>query len=98
MLGSKAIFAGGVNNGSGTTVVDVYDTDNDEWSIQTLSQPREFLGGTAVGIQALFAGDDAYGFGTGAVDIYTDTSPVANLAGGVSRDSKGASVTIINDG
>ena len=73
-VGNMALFAGGNNQGTYRTGVEIYDASSDTWSFypDALSQARGFLSATTVaGRWAIFAGGE-YGHPTysSAVDIY----------------------------
>jgi hypothetical protein len=86
-VGSKAMFAGGSQQGPGPyTNVDVYDVATLQWSVEHLSVPRLSLAATTVGDVAIFAGGapsyDLLG-SLAAVDLYnnaTDTWTTAQLS------------------
>jgi len=59
--GNKVFFAGGhIHTGPGpmtyTNIIDIYDTETNAWSIDSLSVPRCFIGGVAAGDKIYFAG------------------------------------------
>ncbi len=81
--GNKIFFAGGYNNGTGTTRVDIYDASTNIWSISELSVARGHIGAATVGNKVVFAGgmDDNYD-NLDVVDIYdipTNTWSVQHL-------------------
>jgi hypothetical protein len=54
-VGSKAIFAGGINNnGLPTDTIDIYDTSTGQWAVANLSIARATLAATTVGTKAMF--------------------------------------------
>lgn len=74
--GHKVFFAGGhIHTGyepmTYTNRIDIYDTETNSWSIDSLSVPRCFIGGVAAGDKIYFAGG-ATGEQevTGVIDIY----------------------------
>jgi hypothetical protein len=69
-VGTKAIFAGGESASGYSNVVDIYDSSNDTWSTDTLSQARSWLGATTVGSKAIFAGGNSASGNSNVVDIY----------------------------
>jgi hypothetical protein len=74
-VGSKVLFAGGVNSIGPSAVVDVYDDATGQWTSASLSQRRLFMAVATVGNRSLFAGGMDYGTGSNAVDIYTAATP-----------------------
>ena len=60
--GTKVFFAGGHIHTNGATataytdVIDIYDTETDAWSIDSLTVPRGFIGSVAVENKVYFAG------------------------------------------
>jgi hypothetical protein len=77
ILGSKAYFAGGCNNSSMLSTVEIYDFATGEWDISNnLSVARELPFAVACGSKVLFAGGaDFYGSGAvySTVDIFDTT-------------------------
>ncbi|MCP3919397.1 MAG: hypothetical protein GY711_27995 [bacterium] len=79
-VGTKAIFAGGSNNGPVATI-DIYDaalgppTSAAAWSTRLLSAARRDLSATTVGTVAIFAGGvGPNGVLSAAVDLYDDAT------------------------
>lgn len=55
--GSKVFFAGGATGSNQVTdVVDIYDINNDEWTVEYLSEPRAFTAAVAYEGKVYFAG------------------------------------------
>lgn len=81
-VGNLAIFAGGnagsatlVNGGVSTAAIDTYNSETGQWSVATLSLPRETIAAAAVAGKGIFAGGFAYNIGddaaaTQTADIY----------------------------
>jgi len=76
-VGTKALFAGGLNNsGLPSAFVDFYDASTGTWGLMQLSIPRGVLAATTVGTKAMFAGggDDIGVNPRVRVDIYDDST------------------------
>ena len=74
-----AFFAGGINGSytsasSYNSVVDVYNTNTNTWSIKSLSQARYWFAATTVGELLFFGGGSWYGGVSNIIDIYNVTS------------------------
>ncbi|MCV9389328.1 LamG-like jellyroll fold domain-containing protein [Reichenbachiella ulvae] len=83
-VGTKVLFAGGINAASTSAVVDIYDSSTDAWTTATLSQDRQLLSATTVGDKVIFAGgyNSTSATNSAVVDIYdnsTDTWSTASL-------------------
>lgn len=89
--GNKALFAGGywvTMNANGSVashniedIVDVFDAETQQWSVQYLSEARWWLAATSVGTKAMFAGGLRSTSGasfTRTVDIYDGADGVTN--------------------
>ncbi len=74
-MGNKAFFAGGSINGALSDVVDVYDSNANTWSVNHLSQARNYLAATSAGTKAIFAGGySASNVYSSVVDMYDNAS------------------------
>lgn len=89
-LGNKVFFAGGWT-GQVSDVVDVYNIETEEWSVDYLSKARSHIAATTVGNKAIFAGGmlrdlralntvDIYDSGTGLWTTSTLSQPRRSLA------------------
>ena len=83
--GNKIVFAGGYDNSSHSSRVDIYDLVTRKWSTADLCVPRNAMAAVAAGGKIFFGGGE-YGDGTwpvDSVDIYdvsTNTWAVAHLS------------------
>lgn len=74
-VGTKAIFAGGIQGGTTLDSVDIYDAATETWSVARLSSPRWRMDVAVVGSKAVFAGgisryENARMVRSTAVDVY----------------------------
>jgi len=80
VVGSRVFFAGGNNSQSGGPTmydtVDIYHAQTGCWEVDTLSQPRGYIGATVVGNTVLFAGGRLTG------NIFTDLVETFNVGTG----------------
>ncbi len=53
-VGSKVLFAGGINITATSNVVDIYDDRTGLWSTTTLSQARSYLAAAVVGSKVTY--------------------------------------------
>jgi len=86
--GSKIVFAGGMEVGSYSSRVDIYDTIAKAWTTAELTKPeRQGMAVAGVGNKILFAGggDNDWGETTSRVDIYD----VSNNSWSIAELSKG---------
>lgn len=83
-LGTKALFAGGIGEGSGSSgissTVDIFDSATGVWSTANLSQGRLNLSATSVGTKALFAGGSGSSGQSSTVDIYDSATGLWSTA------------------
>ncbi len=78
VVGSKIIFAGGINMGSGliSKKADIYDAATGTWSVMDISQPKYGMTAAVVGTKAYFFGGVINGSGglSKRVEIYDAVS------------------------